>query len=68
MRASQASLPIAKVPMGRVRFARSRLFEREVGMEALTGLGILFAGLGVFFAGCGVLWFITLWRERNPTS
>lgn len=35
-------------------------------MDVLAGLGIFFAGLGIFFAGCGVLWFITLWRERNP--
>lgn len=35
-------------------------------MDALAGLGIFFAGLGVFFGGCGVLWFISLWRERNP--
>ena len=38
----------------------------EGDMEALTGLGIFVAGLGAFFAGCGVLWFISLWRERNP--
>ena len=24
------------------------------------------SGLGIFFAGCGMLWFISLWRERNP--
>ncbi len=35
-------------------------------MDVLSGLGIFFAGLGIFFAGCGVLWFISLWRERNP--
>ena len=35
-------------------------------MDALAGLGIFFAGLGIFFAGCGVLWYISLWRERNP--
>ena len=37
-------------------------------MEALAGLGVFFAGLGIFFAGCGVLWFISLWRERNPKA
>jgi hypothetical protein len=35
-------------------------------MDVLSGLGIFFAGLGIFFAGCGMLWFISLWRERNP--
>ena len=35
-------------------------------MEALEGLGLFFAGLGIFFIGCGVLWYVSLWKERNP--
>ena len=45
---------------------RSSRVGTEGDVEALTGLGIFFAGLGVFFAGCGVLWYISLWKERNP--
>ena len=35
-------------------------------MQALEGLGLFFAGLGIFFIGCGVLWYVSLWKERNP--